>query len=221
MEVLKMDNQNLALENFFDGTRFLAPLYHGTDENVLIMTAEERKEMKRCSLILVECLYPLYNIDSLWQDKNYLSLSQDIQGEIYNALLCARAMFAKSSLFQYDSIYLTFNLGKAKSYASRAHIFGELGNSAYWLYYGAQLLNLPLLSMSDDQKQASETILAAAKKVPKPIILQFDNFDISRLHNEDDRPIDNNLLKCYVVRDGSVRVIDDLELNSGKILQVE
>ena len=185
------------------------------------MSAEERKDMKCSSLILVEYLCPLYNIDTLWQDKKYLSLSQEIRMEIYNALFCARAMLKKSSLFQYNSIYLTFNLGKAKLYANRAHIWGELGNSAYWLYYGAQLLNLPLLSMSDDHKQAGEAILTAAKKDPKPIILQFDNFDISRLRNEDDRPIDNNMLECYAgTCDGSVRVIDELELNSGKILQV-
>jgi hypothetical protein len=98
MEVLKMDNQNLALENFLDGTRFLAPLYHGTDENVLKMSPEERKKMKHCSLILVAYLFPLYNIDTLWQDKKYLSLSQDIRNEIHNALLCAGAMLKKSSL---------------------------------------------------------------------------------------------------------------------------
>ena len=95
-----------------------------------------------------------------------------------------------SGLYQYGSFYLTTNKMTALNYAQRSFAGGEIGLMAYSLIEGTEIINFTDYNPDESLKNKINRIKEFGEEGKEcPVIVTFNNIDLSCLQNEDGTPL--------------------------------
>jgi len=227
----KYDLTSLALRNVSADYMMISekcyiPLFHGTDLNVVNLSEEIRCQRRHASLSLINYAYPILK-DKIygkmkWHDEN--SVFGEYHQAVMDAYVCAGSIELRTTTFEYDNCYLTPDPDKAFRYASRSHIYGELGYIAYNLCLGLMALGCDVSTMNNDQRNAFEIIEAAHDKAPNPVVYMYLGIPKAKIKKENGEDVDWTrtigafLDGCYL---GSYRVLNPFDITKGKIIDID
>ncbi len=182
-------------------SKLTIPLYHGTDKKVLSMSAEERAVAKMSAFNLINYYSKIY-IQNKFEFRDYRESAfpehekhsqflkdklKDSYSHTYHCYGMATS-YMKSSNYQYDSFYVTGIYERACDFARNATHFGELGDTAFTLWKGANLLGYEV----DNSVIGKDLdILQTIWQIPScPIIIKFEGLDREQLLFENGKKID-------------------------------
>ena len=171
------------------------PLYHGTDKKVLDYSRNERIEIQALCVSISDYAYQLFSEDglSVFSPSKYKAKRISEIGEYWLYMLDAFQRYDSrkngSNLYEYGSLYLTGDKGKAKWYARGAYILGEQGKTAYWLYTAAsKIWNLKACNPYMSRRFERFEELIAKPRIP--VILTFNDIPKNDLFSEKGEEID-------------------------------
>jgi len=124
----------------------------------------------------------------------------------------------KSPNYQYDSFYVTGIYNRACDFAKKATHFGEIGDTAYTLWNGANLLGYKIdNSIIENDLEILNRIWQMSSC---PILIIFDNMDREQLLFENGNEIDLTVSDDFF-EGGNFRLKRDFTLLSNyKILEL-
>lgn len=173
-------------------SKLSVPLYHGTDRKVLSMSLEERLKAKKSAFVLINYFSKVY-VQNKFEFKDFRESAipehdrhieflkkklKDNYAHTYHCYgMCTSYM--KSPNYQYDSFYVTGIYNRACDFAQKATHFGEIEDTAYTLWNGANLLGYEIdnLEIQDDL-----LILKNIWGLPSsPVLIKFDGLDREQL----------------------------------------
>lgn len=164
-------------------------LYHGTDYKTLNYSQEERTNVRNLCLSISDYVYGLFVNDgfSVYSPSKYQVKRGPELGDCWDKLSRAFQKYDSrkkgSTLYQYDSLYLTGLRERAVHYAEDGFIFGEQGDVAYWLYSSAKKIwNLDEINPSMRREFALFDWYSERERIP--VLLVFENVPISDLLSE-------------------------------------
>ncbi|MCR5188940.1 MAG: hypothetical protein K6C97_08390 [Treponema sp.] len=185
-------------------SKLTIPLYHGTDRKVFAMSPEERTEAKKSAFALINYFSKVY-VQNKFEFKDFRESAipehdkhieflkdklKDCYAHTYHCYgMCTSYM--KSSNYQYDSFYVTGIYNRACDFAKKATHFGEIGDTAYTLWNGANLLGYEIdnLEIQDDL-----LILNKIWSLPSsPVLIKFDGLVREQLLLESGAEIESNM----------------------------
>ena len=189
------------------------PFYHGTDARMIEMTETERQQyLDDCNRI-IDYLSPFYlplleevpceierqgqiikifktRLEVYYKDLLNEKGEQYLYENLYEKLNMLQWKNNNAGLYQYGDFYLTTNKRMALDYARRSYAGGEIALIAYRLIQGSDIINFADLNLDKDQIRIIERIKEFAKEGKEcPVIVTFNNIDLSCLQNEDGTPL--------------------------------
>ncbi len=162
-----IDDFLCELKNYRFELPFL--LFHGTDRRVLDMKQDERIEKKDVWLKFIDGVIKNGILEEVVHKKIECEDSSEY------AISAAVMMAKKSSWFEYDNIYVTKSVSKAREYAQKAVYIGEVGYVGYQLFnllsniYGTNFAQ----SILNNEEFLQIKIMCKEKIEPHPIILRY------------------------------------------------
>ncbi len=221
------------------------PLYHGTDARILDMSDAERNAFKQDCTKAIDCLWeffaPYYNtsinirtiedgIEKIVNDIKLIELQPKLRFEedetiyynLYEKLTMISAWKRNNKLFQYNELYLTNSINRAKYYAYYAFAFGEIGLIAYRLLSAAAMIGFDVCSNDERMKDILCKIKTFAEAKREPIVLEFDDYDPDAVKQEDGSELDFSL-GDNIIRHGewSFRYIGSLSFDKAKRIYLD
>lgn len=185
-------------------SKLTIPLYHGTDRKVLAMSPEERAEARKSAFALINYFSKVY-VQNKFEFKDFRESAipehdkhieflkdklKDCYAHTYHCYgMCISYM--KSPNYQYDSFYVTGIYNRACDFAKKATHFGEIGDTAYTLWNGANLLGYKI---DNSIIENDLELLNRIWQMPScPILIIFDSMDREQLLFENGNEIDTNV----------------------------
>ena len=121
-----------------DGLKRL--MYHGTDQNVLNMTEDERRRAAYVCGEISRISYSVLkenNVSFITNTAEQI-ISKNRLGDYWfiacNAMIKYESRVNNSALYQYDDLYITNSIERAMRYAKNIFVFVEQGSISYDLY---------------------------------------------------------------------------------------
>lgn len=170
-------------------------MYHGTDQSVLNMTEEERRraayvcgEISRISYGILKENNVSYTTNTKEQvaSKNRL---KDNWFMVCNAMIKYEGRVNDNALFQYDDLYITNSIERARIYAKNSFIYGEQGSVAYDLYKGASYFTDFNSGVSHEERGIINEFLNMTNRERQPVIVLFENLPIEDILHENGNPV--------------------------------
>lgn len=189
------------------------PLYHGTDKKVLDYSRDERIEIQALCVSISDHAYQLLSEDglSVFSPSKYKAKRLSEIGEYWTHVINAFQKYDSrkngSKLYEYGSLYLTGDKGKAKWYARGAYVLGEQGKTAYWLYTAASRI-WDLKACDPYMSRRFERFEELIAKPRIPVILTFNDIPKNDLLSEKGEEIDWKTLG-YLLTDLNYRLKND------------
>lgn len=165
-------------------------MYHGTDQNVLNMTEDERRraayecgEISRISYGILKENNVSYTTNTKEQvaSKNRL---KDNWFMACNAMIKYEGRVNDNALFQYDDLYITNSIERARIYAKNSFIYGEQGRVAYDLYKGASYFTDFNSGVSHEERGIINEFLNMTNRERQPVIVLFEDLPIEDILHE-------------------------------------
>ncbi|MDY4629689.1 MAG: hypothetical protein SO440_12395 [Prevotella sp.] len=160
----------------------IPPMYHGTDARIIRMGSEEIKRIKsKCE----DALHYMWTLFKPLYDKDQKTLMRCLdfannQNEYYklmDKLHCCSAMHNGMENYQYEALYLTNSIERAKGYARRAYAFGEIGEVTYVMYKAAMKIKFNEWNPTEEITETLEFIKEFAEDDSEPVVLKLENLD--------------------------------------------
>lgn len=160
----------------------IPPMYHGTDARIIRMGSEEIKRIKsKCE----DALHYMWTLFKPLYDKDQKTLMRCLdfannQNEYYklmDKLHCCSAMHNGMENYQYEALYLTNSIERAKGYARRAYAFGEIGEVTYVMYKAAMKIKFKEWNPTEEITETLEFIKEFAEDDSEPVVLKLENLD--------------------------------------------
>ena len=170
-------------------------MYHGTDQSVLNMTEDERRraayvcgEISRISYGVLKENNVSYTTNTKEQaaSKNRL---KDKWTVVCNAMIKYEGRVNDNALFQYDDLYITNSIEKARIYAKNSFIYGEQGSVAYDLYKGASYFTDFNSGLSHEERGIINEFLNMTNRERHPVIVLFEDLPIEDILLENGNPV--------------------------------
>ena len=161
------------------------PLYHGTDDFIGCMSKEEREDMKKKCVVMIELLSKIYDVNGF--DKVYSGENSKEINDILDYLIAAHSALKNNVFYEYNDTYLTSSLQEAIKFSKNAYHFGEIGTIAWKLYEGLSIINYELPPLNQEQQEALDSIIGFADHDPEPVVYAFKNLPIENLVEEGGR----------------------------------
>lgn len=157
---------------------FVRPLFHGTRRYALECSKEEIAKIKEYSLIIIKFIQKIEKTISLDVVGQYFKRKKE-RNCFASAVV---SQIEKSSLYQYDSLYLTTSIYRAISFSKNA--CGEIGQTAY-----DNAIAIKELGIETNDIKIDEAIDYIIKTVPKfkeseRVVLIFENVNYDDLKSE-------------------------------------
>ena len=160
----------------------IPPMYHGTDARIIRMGSEEIKRIKsKCedALHYMWTLFkPLYDGDheTLKRCLDFDNRPEDFY-KLLDKLHCCSAMHNGREEYQYEALYLTNSIERAKGYARRAYAFGEIGEVTYVMYKAALKIKFKDWNPTEEITDTLEFIKEFAEDDSEPVVLELEILD--------------------------------------------
>ena len=160
----------------------IPPMYHGTDARIIRMGSEEIKRIKsKCE----DALHYMWTLFKPLYDRDHETLKRcldfDNRPEDFYKLLdklhCCSAMHNGREEYQYEALYLTNSIERAKGYARRAYAFGEIGEVTYVMYKAAMKIKFKDWNPTEEITDTLEFIKEFAEEDSEPVVLKLENLD--------------------------------------------
>ena len=157
-------------------------MYHGTDARIVRMSNEKITKLKeQCTEALhymLSFFKPLYDKD---RETLMRSLYFDNRPEVYYKLMdklhCCSAMHNGREEYQYEALYLTNSIERAKGYARRAYAFGEIGEVTYIMYKAAMKIKFKEWNPTEAISNTLNFIKDFAEEDSEPVVIKIENLD--------------------------------------------
>lgn len=181
-----MFRMNDPLDDFNDLANMpnlqIPPMYHGTDARIIRMGSEVIKRIKEQCTEALHYMWsffkPLYDKD---RETLMRSLDFDNKPEVYYKLMdklhCCSAMHNGREEYQYEALYLTNSIERAKGYARRAYAFGEIGEVTYIMYKAAIKINFSDWNPTEAVSNTLNFIKDFAEEDSEPVVIKIENLD--------------------------------------------
>lgn len=170
-------------------------MYHGTDQNVLNMTEDERRraayvcgEISRISYGILKENNVSYTTNTKEQAASKNRLKDD-WFIVCNAMIKYEGRVNDNALFQYDDLYITNSIERARRYAENSFIYGEQGCVAYDLYKGASYFTDFDCGLSNEEKNIISEFLSMMNRERHPVIVLFEDLPIEDILFENGNPV--------------------------------
>ena len=188
-------------------------LYHGSDERVISMPEEERKEFLSSCWKIAEYVWqyvqPFATTNDHARFKDYMSEHRYkvfcLGVSIYYHSRCL-----ENPLFEYDALYLTSFEDEAWRYAHRAHYFGEAGFVAYAMTCAALSRGLEL-TLDESMSRMMDSVVAFAEGPRRPVVIAVDQYDPDLLKTETGEEL---IMSKGVIQGSNFRYLGKLQLNT-------
>ena len=199
-----MFRMNDPLDDFNDLANMpkliIPTMYHGTDARIVRMSnAKITKLKEQCT----EALHYMWSFFKPLYDKDHETLKRcqdfDNRPEEYYKLLdklnCCSAMHNGREEYQYEALYLTNSIERAKGYARRAYAFGEIGEVTYIMCKAAMKIKFKEWNPTEAISNTLNFIKEFAEEDSEPVVIKVENLD--PLYFE----MDNGGLVCQDILD--------------------
>lgn len=170
-------------------------MYHGTDQSVLNMTEDERRraayvcgEISRISYSILKENKVSYITNTKEQAASKNRLKDDWV-IVCNAMIKYEGRVNDNALFQYDDLFITNSIERARRYAENSFIFGEQGCVAYDLYKGASYFTDFNSGLSREEREILNEFLNMANIERQPVIVLFEDLPIEDILFENGKPV--------------------------------
>jgi len=196
-------------------------LYHGTDARIVSMNAEERKDYTRDCHLIIDYLYPFFEMNPLKMGHLIGDEHLDKNPLFWKAFICVGGYKNKNAQYQYGSFYLTNRKDRAVAYAYNSFAGGELGLMAYELYQGALKACFQKWNPTHEIESAAKRIFDFAESPSSPILFSFTDYDSECLRMEDGQKLDREDLDDLNIAGVSLRYEKEivLDVKSATILK--
>ena len=202
------------------------PLFHGTDKNIIALSADIRAQRKDAFLTVIDYAFPFlkkYGIGKMQDSELKILFGEDYR-QIKDAYVSASSLLDCCKWYEYDCFYVTADPIAATRYAKRSFIGGELGYIAYFTYLGIQHLNIGTEAATPKQINAIETVLQASRVTPAPVVYMYFGIDKSRIQKENgsEVPWDKHInLFLNDIHIGNFRILGAFDIFSGNVIDVD
>ena len=157
-------------------------MYHGTDARIVRMSNEKITKLKEQCTEALHYMWsffkPLYDKD---RETLMRSLYFDNRPEVYYKLMdklhCCSAMHNGREEYQYEALYLTNSIERAKGYARRAYAFGEIGEVTYIMYKAAMKIKFKEWNPTEAISNTLNFIKDFAEEDSEPVVIKIENLD--------------------------------------------
>ncbi|MGL5981037.1 MAG: hypothetical protein ACRCZY_09220 [Phocaeicola sp.] len=170
-----------------------AVFYHGSDARIINMAEEERDSFKKICFSVCEVLRPYFPLSTshlgLFREPLHYEENTILYSNLLNALSLYDGLQNDSKFFQYDDFYVTNNRSRAESYANSSFAFGEVGLMAYRMVEVAREMGIEKVIHPATYALLNK-VIDFAESEAQPIVVTFDDLDISLLKFENGNPID-------------------------------
>ena len=213
---------NDPLDDFNDLTNMpklhIPPMYHGTDARIIRMGSEESKRIKsKCE----DALHYMWTLFKPLYDRDHETLKRcldfDNRPEDFYKLLdklnCCSAMHNGREEYQYEALYLTNSIERAKGYARRAYAFGEIGEVTYVMYKAALKIKFKDWNPTEEITDTLEFIKEFAEDDSEPVVLKLENLDPLYFEMDNGGLVCQNRLEFKPGRVCSFRYVKTIELD--------
>ena len=190
-----------------DGLKRL--MYHGTDQNVLNMTEDERRRAAYVCGEISRISYSVLkenNVSFITNTAEQI-ISKNRLGDYWfiacNAMIKYESRVNNSALYQYDDLYITNSIERAMRYAKNSFVFGEQGSVAYDLYKGATFFTDFTSLLSNEEIDVFNEFLFMANREKQPVVVLFEDLPIEDIRFENGNRINgldvysDNLIGSY------------------------
>ena len=213
-------------------------LYHGTDDRILKMTAEEREAFKNDCFMVCDYLWsifkPYYETNimvpinlpgyegcmgmekKLYEFKDAFNYDENPDDYITlcYALNRQSARIIGNELYDYNYLYISNDIERAKSYARRSFAFGEIGLTAYQLIEGERKIKLPEYNPDEKTLAAIDKIYLFANDKSIPVVVELSDYDPETIQLDNGRPMRWDFVHDSVTI--SLRCVANVNLNELK-----
>lgn len=196
----------------------IPPMYHGTDARIIRMGSEEIKRIKskyEDALHYMWTLFkPLYDRDheTLKRCLDFDNRPEDFY-KLLDKLHCCSAMHNGREEYQYEALYLTNSIERAKGYARRAYAFGEIGEVTYVMYKAAMIIKFKDWNPTEEITDTLEFIKEFAEDDSEPVVLKLENLDPLYFEMDNGGLVCQNRLEFKPGRVCSFRYVKAIELD--------
>lgn len=196
----------------------IPPMYHGTDARIIRMGSEEIKRIKsKCE----DALHYMWTLFKPLYDRDHETLKRcldfDNRPEDFYKLLdklhCCSAMHNGREEYQYEALYLTNSIERAKGYARRAYAFGEIGEVTYVMYKAAMIIKFKDWNPTEEITDTLEFIKEFAEDDSEPVVLKLENLDPLYFEMDNGGLVCQNRLEFKPGRVCSFRYVKAIELD--------
>ena len=206
-------------------------LYHGTDDRILSMSAEEREQFKKDCIMVSDYLWSLFkpyyetNIivpinlpgyegctemeKKLYEFKDLLDTDDYIT--MCYALDRQSARNNGNELYDYSYLYLSNDIERAKSYARRSFAFGEIGLTTFQLIDAEKKIKLAEFNPDEETMTAINKIYSFANEEAEPVVVELSDYDPDTIQLDNGHPIKWKFVNEHVTI--SLRCVADINLN--------
>lgn len=183
---MPMFRMNDPLDDFNDLANIpkliIPTMYHGTDARIVRMSNEKITKLKEQCTEALHYMWsffkPLYDKD---RETLMRSLYFDNRPEVYYKLMdklhCCSAMHNGREEYQYEALYLTNSIERAKGYARRAYAFGEIGEVTYIMYKAAMKIKFKEWNPTEAISNTLNFIKDFAEEDSEPVVIKIENLD--------------------------------------------
>ena len=170
-------------------------MYHGTDQNVLNMTEDERKRAAYVCGEISKISYGVLKENNVSYTTNtaeqVLSKSRlrDYWFTVCSAMIKYEGRLNNSTLYQYDELFITNSIERAKIYAKNSFIYGEQGSIAYDLYKGASYFTDFNRGLLNEEEDIINEFILMSNRERHPVIILFEDLPIEDIRFENGKPV--------------------------------
>lgn len=193
-------------------------MYHGTDARIVRMSNEKITKLKEQCTEALHYMWsffkPLYDKD---RETLMRSLDFDNKPEDYYKLMdklnCCSAMHNGIEEYQYEALYLTNSIERAKGYARRAYAFGEIGEVTYIMYKAAMKINFSDWNPTEAVSYTLNFIKDFAEEDSEPVVIKVENLDPLYFEMDNGGLVRQRMLEFSPGKTCSFRYVKTIELD--------
>lgn len=163
------------LRAIIDSDKCVMPLYHGMDKRILSQSLQERQALKKACDVLIEYYHPI--IDKFLEIHKYRDNPIPLMRSLIDCSSVAFCKLCNATLYQYDKVYLTGSLDKARNYARRAFMYGELGYVVKTFITACTVFKIHEPEKGKAVEEAYNKFQEFINDSSQPIVLVFQNID--------------------------------------------
>lgn len=217
-----MFRMNDPLDDFNDLANIpklvIPTMYHGTDARIVRMSNEKITKLKEQCTEALHYMWsffkPLYDKD---RETLMRSLDFDNRPEVYYKLMdklhCCSAMHNGREEYQYEALYLTNSIERAKGYARRAYAFGEIGEVTYIMYKAAMKIKFSDWNPTEAVSNTLNFIKDFAEEDSEPVVIKVENLDPLYFEKDNGGLVCQDILDFEPGEMFSFRYVRTIELN--------